>query len=129
MSEIDLNKVREEWPAVLAYLRSEYDVSEISIRTFLEPLEIAMVNNDKIIISVTESVNMPIITKKFSSLITVCVEEKLGHHFDVEFVSADNLNRASLRPRARQRGRISSRNPVLILNTPSHHSLSVKTAT
>ena len=94
MSEIDLNKVREEWPAVLAYLRSEYDVSEISIRTFLEPLDIAMVNNDKIIISVTESVNMPIITKKFSSLITVCIEEKLGHHFDVEFVSADNLNKS-----------------------------------
>ena len=93
MSEIDLNKVREEWPEVLAYLRSEYDVSEISIKTFLEPLEIASVSNDKIIISVTETINLPIITKKYSSLITVCLEEKLGHHFDVEFVAADNLQK------------------------------------
>ena len=94
MTDIDLEKVREEWPGILSYLSSEYDVSEISIRTFLTPLEIVSVSDEKIVFLVKETFNMPVITKKFSALLTVCVEEKLGHHFDLEFVTSDNLKNA-----------------------------------
>ena len=61
-----VNEIKEKWPDILAYLKNEYDISDISFNTWILPLEITAVEDHTIILMVPEeSIGLSYIKKKY----------------------------------------------------------------
>ena len=61
-----LDIIKEKWSDILYYLKNEYDISDVSFKTWLLPLEIAAVEDDTIVIMVPEeSIGLNYIKKKY----------------------------------------------------------------
>ena len=87
-----LETIKEKWPAILDHLKQEHDISDVSFKTWLLPLEVVSLENNTIIIVVPdESIGLQYIKKKYYLPLKVCVEEILGEPFDIEFVLPDQL--------------------------------------
>ncbi len=87
-----LETIKEQWPAILEHLKQEHDISDVSFKTWLLPLEVVSVENNTIIIVVPEeSIGLQYIKKKYYLPLKVCVEEIVGEPFEIEFVLPDQL--------------------------------------
>ncbi len=87
-----LETIQEKWPAILEHLKQEHDISDVSFKTWLLPLEVVSVENDTIIIVVPEeSIGLQYIKKKYYLPLKVCVEEVVGQPFEIEFVLPDQM--------------------------------------
>lgn len=87
-----LETIKEQWPAILEHLKQEHDISDVSFKTWLLPLEVVSVENNTIIIVVPEeSIGLQYIKKKYYLPLKVCVEEVVGEAFEIEFVLPDQL--------------------------------------
>ena len=63
-----LETIREKWPEILNSLKQEYDITDVSFKTWLLPLEVRAVENDTIILVVPEeTVGLQYIKKKYST--------------------------------------------------------------
>ena len=61
-----LNTIREKWSDILYYLKNEYDISDVSFKTWLLPLEVTAVEDGTIVIMVPEeSIGLSYIKKKY----------------------------------------------------------------
>lgn len=82
--------VKEKWSEILNKLKSEYDITDVSFKTWLLPLEVCSVKGNTIVLIVPEeSIGLQYIKKKYSTPLKVCIEEVLGQPFDLEFVLPD----------------------------------------
>ena len=87
-----LETIKEKWPAILEHLKQEHDISDVSFKTWLLPLEVVSVENSTIIIVVPEeSIGLQYIKKKYYLPLKVCVEEIVGEPFEIEFVLPEQL--------------------------------------
>jgi len=85
-----LDNIKDKWPDILAFLKNEYDISDISFNTWILPLEITAVNENTIILMVPEeSIGLNYIKKKYYLPIKVSVSEILGEDYDIEFILPD----------------------------------------
>ncbi|MGI6072900.1 MAG: chromosomal replication initiator protein DnaA [Lachnospiraceae bacterium] len=88
-----LDTIIKKWSDILNKLKQEYDISDVSFKTWLLPLEVRAVEGDTIIIVVPEeTIGLQYIKKKYSTPLKVCVEEVLGRSFDLEFILPDQFN-------------------------------------
>lgn len=87
-----LETIKEKWPAILEHLKQEHDISDVSFKTWLLPLEVVSVENNTIIIVVPEeSIGLQYIKKKYYLPLKVCVEEVTGEALEIEFVLPEQL--------------------------------------
>ena len=87
-----VNEIKEKWPDILAYLKNEYDISDISFNTWILPLEITAVEDHTIILMVPEeSIGLSYIKKKYYLPIKVSASEILGGDYDIEFILPDQV--------------------------------------
>lgn len=88
-----LQTVREKWPEILEHLRREYDISDVSFNTWLQPLEVKAVSGDTVVIVVPdEFIGLQYIRKKYSVPLRVCIEEIVGVPLAVEFILPDQVS-------------------------------------
>lgn len=89
-----LETIQKKWPAILDHLKQEYDISDVSYKTWLLPLEIASVEDHTIVIAVPEeSIGLQLIKKKYYLPLKVSVEEVMKESFEIEFVLPDQLKK------------------------------------
>ena len=87
-----LETIKEKWPSILDHLKQEHDISDVSFKTWLLPLEVVSLENNTIIIVVPEeSIGLQYIKKKYYLPLKVCVEEILGEPYEIKFVLPDQL--------------------------------------
>lgn len=87
-----LENILEKWPEILNNLKQEHDISDVSFKTWLLPLEVKAVEGDTIIIVVPEeTIGLQYIKKKYYLPLKVCIEEITGHPYDIEFILPDQL--------------------------------------
>lgn len=97
-----LETIKEKWPEILEHLKQEHDISDVSFKTWLLPLEVASVENNTILIIVPdELIGLNYIKKRYYLPLKVCIEEVIGEPYEIEFVLPDQL---------RERVRLSSVN-------------------
>ena len=94
-----IEKLRENWDDILLYLKEEYDVMDVSYRTWLLPLELHHMDKDKVIIVAPDSAMISYIKKKYGFFLKIAIEEKTGIECEVEFISKEEAQKNEKAPK------------------------------
>lgn len=82
--------LEEKWPDILEYMKNNYNVSDVSYRTWLLPLKIYDLEDNIVTLIVDDTVVHPqsliFIRNKYGFFIKTAIEEIIFENFEVEFV-------------------------------------------
>ncbi len=79
--------LKEKWEEILYIVKVEHELSDISFKTWLKPLQIHSVSDHKVTILVpSEQMGIDYITKKYMFPIKVAIAEFTGKEYDIEFI-------------------------------------------
>ena len=99
-----LEKLAENWLKIKEYILDEYDLSEVSYRTWILPLKIGSLNENVLKIAFpagNDDMTSPefvinYITKKYSLAFQVAIEEIIGEKFQIVFVMEEKNHESLL---------------------------------
>ncbi len=81
--------IREKWNDILQTVRSEHQLSDISFKTWLKPLEIYEVDDIRHVVTIlvpSEQMGVDYIQKKYMFPIKVAVAEATGTEYEIAFI-------------------------------------------
>jgi len=83
MEQSSFNIIKEKWNDVLSYLKNEYDLSEVSYNTWIAPLKPDRLKKTdegglSLLIQVPDSLFQNYVSKKYTLLLNVSIEEITG---------------------------------------------------
>lgn len=83
-----MEDIKKSWPTIKETIRREYNLTDISYRIWVEPLEVYNIVDDmvSIIIPSEQSHMLNYISSKYKSFFEVVITEMFEHHFSVKFV-------------------------------------------
>lgn len=83
-----MDEIKENWISVKETIKREYNISEISYQTWVNPLEFYNVEDDvvNIIIPSDQAHALNYISTKYKSFFQVTITEMFDHNYDVKFV-------------------------------------------
>ena len=85
--EIFMEQIIEKWEEILRTVKEEHELTDISFKTWLEPLKVFDVKDNTLYILVPdEQMGLNYITKKYTLPIKVAVAEIIGKDYEIEFV-------------------------------------------
>lgn len=84
--------LKSKWNDILNIMQQEYDISDVSFKTWLLPLKLYSIKDDTIYILVEDSMGVSYITKKFSKMFKVTIAEVFGQPFEISFISEKDIN-------------------------------------
>lgn len=88
-----LETLKEKWNDILIYLKEEHEITDVSFKTWLLPLQIYSVDGNKVNIIVPDANFLGYINKKYSFLLKISIEEITGLKCETEFVVADQIKK------------------------------------
>lgn len=85
--------IKEKWTDIKETIKNEYGLTEISYRTWVEPLAFHNASNNvvKIIIPAEQSHMIGYITSKYKSFFQVIITEMMEHEYDVQFILEQDI--------------------------------------
>lgn len=87
------DNIYDKWNEILNAMKTEYEISDISFETWLKPLSVYSVENNKATILAKDKMHMDYIEKKYSKQLMVTVGEITGVSYTFQFISEDNLKK------------------------------------
>jgi chromosomal replication initiator protein len=83
-----MDNIKENWTEIKETVRREYNLSDISFHTWVEPLEFFNVVNDviNIIIPSDQAHALNYISSKYKSFFQVTITEMFNHNYDITFI-------------------------------------------
>lgn len=82
-----MDVIREKWEEILYTVKVEHELSEISFKTWLKPLQVHSVSDHVVTILVpSEQMGVEYINKKYMFPIKVAIAEITGTEYDIEFI-------------------------------------------
>ena len=84
-----MNTLRDKWNEILETVKNEHELTDISFKTWLKPLEIYAVDETNHIITIlvpSEQMGVSYIEKKYKFPIKVAITEMTGIEYDLEFI-------------------------------------------
>ena len=89
-----MEAIKENWITIKEAIRKEYNITDISFRTWIEPLEIYNIENDvvTIIIPSDQLQTLKYISTKYKSFFQITIAEMFDHEFDINFVLKKDVN-------------------------------------
>ena len=91
-----IDRLKENWDAIKDTLKENYDISKVSYDTWIVPMEIHNVDNDQVyILADTKGIPniLDYIKKKYKQILEIVIEEKIGLHCNVIFVTPEDLEK------------------------------------
>ncbi len=85
-----MNIVAEKWDEIIHKLKIEYGLSNVSFRTWIEPLEVYNVSDSTVYILVPLKSSVDYINQKYLLPFQVCIAEITGQEFEVKFITVDD---------------------------------------
>ena len=102
-----MDKIIEKWDEILQTVKTEHELSDVSFDTWLKPLKIYSVQNNKVYILVSEDqqVALGYISKKYYLPLKVVITELTGIDYELEFILPEQTssipsNNASIKKEA-----------------------------
>ena len=92
-------KIQEKWSDILFFIQNEYELSDVSFRTWIEPLHPAALEGDTLFIEVPDSSFVAYITKKYTPFFQVAIEEKTDFSGTVSFCAPGEKRAPAPKPR------------------------------
>ena len=89
-----MDDIKTNWTAIKETVRREYNLSDISYHTWVEPLEFFNVENDvvNIIIPSDQAHALNYISTKYKSFFQVTITEMFNHNYDVYFLLENDVS-------------------------------------
>ena len=87
-----LEALQTKWNDILDYIKTEYDISDVSFDTWLLPLKLHSASDGVVTIIVEESPAVGYVTKRFYKFFKVTIAEFMGEEYDIRFISPDDIN-------------------------------------
>ena len=89
-----MNNIKENWSTIKETIRREYNISDISYQTWVNPLEFHNVVDDvvNIIIPSDQAHALNYISSKYKSFFQVTITEMFDHNYDVKFILEKDIN-------------------------------------
>ena len=84
-----MNVVREKWDEILETVKKEHELTEISYKTWLKPLEVYAVDDANHLVTIlvpSEQMGVSYIEKKYKFPIKVAITELTGIEYDITFI-------------------------------------------
>lgn len=81
--------VRDKWDEILETVKNEHELTDISYKTWLKPLEVYSVNDEEHLVTIlvpSEQMGISYIEKKYKFPIKVAITEITGTEYDLEFI-------------------------------------------
>ena len=85
-----MNIVLKKWDEIIHKLKIENNLSDVSFRTWIEPLEVYDVVDSTVYILVPLKASIDYITQKYLLHFKVCIAEITEQEYDVRFISTDD---------------------------------------
>ena len=85
-----LEILKEKWPEILDFFKQEYDISDVSFKTWILPLEVKSFENNMVtLVFPGESgiTGLHYINKKYLSLLKISIEETLNQELELQIVT------------------------------------------
>lgn len=82
-----MDKIFDNWNKIKEAIHLEYDLTDVSFRTWIQPLEIYKIENNRVTILVNLEGSVDYIKNKFTLPFHVIISQFAGSEYDVEFVS------------------------------------------
>jgi len=90
--------IKENWDLIKETLRDEYDLSDISYKTWVKPLSFHSVKDDTVIIMIPsdQAHALKYISTKYKSYFQVTISEMMNHTYDISFILESDANNAMM---------------------------------
>ena len=108
-----MDNIKDNWLAIKETIRREYNISDISYQTWLEPLEFYNIADDvvNIIIPSDQAHALNYISSKYKSFFQVTITEMFNHNYDIKFILEKDA-----KLKETQENELSMSNPVYNIN-------------
>ena len=83
-----MDNIVEKWPEIIEYLRREFDISEVAYSTWLKPVRLDRVEDEKIVLLVEDKFAKEYMNKKYTPMIKTAIREVTGADLEIVFVTA-----------------------------------------
>lgn len=92
--------IKENWDLIKETLRTEYDLSDISYKTWVKPLNFHSVKDDVVTIMIPsdQAHALKYISSKYKSYFQVTISEMMDHTYDISFVLESDVNDEMMTP-------------------------------
>lgn len=93
-----MDEIKENWLTIKETIRREYNISDISYQTWVEPLEFYNVIDDvvSIIIPSDQAHALNYISSKYKSFFQVTITEMFDHNYDIKFILEKDVKLADI---------------------------------
>ncbi len=85
---METTEIIDKWQQILEFARNEYNLTDTSFNSWLEPMNPKMLENNVLYISIPKEIEkvLPYITSKFTEPLQVAAKELTGSLFDISFI-------------------------------------------
>ncbi len=91
-----INKLIENWSRIKEHLKEEYDITEVSYKTWILPLKIDSLDGNTVSIIVPDGqYAIDHINKKYSKFLEVSLAEVMNQEFQIKLISPEEANKNS----------------------------------
>ena len=103
-----MNLVQEKWDEIIHKLKIEYDILDVSFKTWILPLRVCEVKDSTVFIIVPLKAYIEVITKKYLLSLKVCIAEVVGEEYEIQLIAEeDYLPESQKEPQPKKRSKAS----------------------
>ena len=85
-----MNLVKEKWDDIIQKLKIEYDVYDVSFKTWILPLKVYEEKDSTVYIIAPSKAHIDIIMKKYLLFLQVCIEEITGIEYEIKLITEED---------------------------------------
>lgn len=85
-----MNLVKEKWDDIIQKLKIEYDVYDVSFKTWILPLKVHEEKDSVVSIIAPSRAHIDFIMKKYLLYIQVCIEEVTGIEYEIKLITEED---------------------------------------
>ena len=90
-----MNLVKEKWDDIIQKLKIEYDIYDVSFKTWILPLKVHEEKDSTIYIIAPSRAHIDFIIKKYLLYLKVCIEEVTGIEYEIILITEENSVQSS----------------------------------
>lgn len=96
-----LEELKSRWTEILNLMKADFDIADVSFKTWILPLELYAFDNDVVTIIVPEEqTGLKYIEKKYATPLKITISEVINREVNIKFVSTNEINNIPAAPAA-----------------------------
>lgn len=87
--------MKQNWDKILEHMHTTFSISDVSFRTFIQVLSVYSVQDDELTVLIDNTSigdSKAFIEKRYSVFLAVSIEEVIGIHFQIKFISLSDIS-------------------------------------